>query len=88
MYVSIDVLVVIPGARLSALEGHTAITARALLVLVACALQRLALLSGEAKIPLDHSTLEDLIESFSFSEIRKRTMSTRLCTVLCDTKND
>ena len=88
MYVSIDVLVVIPGARLSGLEGDTAVTARALLVLVACALQRLALLSGEAKIPLDHSTLEDLIESFSFSEISKRTMAARLCTIFCDTNND
>jgi hypothetical protein len=85
IYVSIDVLLVNTGARHSALEGRTVVTARALLVLVACAFQSLALLSEEVEIPLDHFTLEDLIESFSFSEISKRSLKAHLSTILCDT---
>ena len=37
---------------------------------------------------LDPSTIEDLAKSFSFIEIRKRTMQTKLCSVLCDTVSD
>jgi hypothetical protein len=75
-------------AHHSALEGDTAATARDLLVLVACALHRQALVSEGEEIPLDPAVLEDMIESFSFSEISRRFVIARLCTVLCDTNND
>ncbi len=32
--------------------------------------------------------LADLAESFSFSEVRKRTLQSRFCSVLCDTTSD
>jgi hypothetical protein len=32
--------------------------------------------------------LEDLVESFSFIEIKKRGLAAKLCTVLCDTVSD
>ena len=88
LYASIDVLHVHTGARHSALEGHTTFTAKGLLVLVTCAIQRLALLAEEEKVPVDASILEDLIESFSFSEVSKKSLASRLCTVLCDINND
>jgi hypothetical protein len=88
LYVSIDVLQVHTGARHSALEGHTPVTATALLVLVACALQRLALLAEEEEPPIYLSIIEDFIESFSFSEIANKSLAARLCTVLCDTHSD
>jgi hypothetical protein len=37
---------------------------------------------------LDPSTIEDLKESFSFREIRKRTLHTRFYSVQCDKVND
>ena len=36
----------------------------------------------------DLSTIEKLAESFSFSEIQKKALQTRLCSVLCETVND
>jgi hypothetical protein len=38
--------------------------------------------------PLDPSTIEDIADAFSFSEIRKRYLQTKLCLVLCDTVSD
>jgi hypothetical protein len=32
--------------------------------------------------------MEDLVESFSFNEIKKRSLAAKFCTVLCDTVND
>jgi len=87
LYVTIDVLLVNTGARHSALEGHTAANAQDLLVLVACALQRLAFLSEEEEIPLDPTVLGDPIESFSFSKISKRSLAAHLCTAHCDMNN-
>jgi len=37
---------------------------------------------------MDIEALSDLADSFSFSEIRKRTLQYRFCEVLCDTTND
>jgi len=37
---------------------------------------------------LKPSTIEDLVDNFSLSEIRKRTMLTRFCSVICDTVDD
>jgi hypothetical protein len=88
LFISINVLKVYAVARHSALEGHTTVTARALPVLVAFVLQRLAILAKEAKTPLDPTVLEDLIESFSFNKIIKRFLAARLCIVLCDMNSD
>ena len=42
--------------------------------------------------PLEHAVdmeaLSDLADNFSFSEIRKRTLQSRFCSVLCDTTSD
>ena len=56
--------------------------------MVACAIQRLALLAEEEEVPVDASVLEDLVESFSFSEISKKSLSSRLCIVLFDTNSN
>jgi len=37
---------------------------------------------------MDMGLLADIAESFSFSEIRKRTLQSRFCSVLCDTTSD
>ncbi len=37
---------------------------------------------------MDMRLLADIAESFSFSEIRKRTLQSRFCSVLCDTTSD
>ena len=62
-------------------------TARGLLVMVACALKFLHM-TERADQSLDPSSIEDLAEMFSFSEIRKRTLHTRFSFVLCDTVGD
>jgi hypothetical protein len=85
--VTINVLDHHTGVRHPALEAHTAVAARALLVVTACALQHLAQ-SEEDLGDLDPGVLEDLVESFSFSEVKKRSLSARHCTVLCDTVSD
>jgi hypothetical protein len=56
-------------------------------VLVACAIQYLHQ-SGCEDPAIDPSVLESLAESFSFAEIRKRTIQTRFCAVICDTGSD
>jgi hypothetical protein len=37
---------------------------------------------------VDPSTVEGLVESFFFSEIRKKTLQTRFCSALCDKVSD
>ncbi len=37
----------------------------------------------DTQSPIGPSVLEDLEESFSFSEIKKRNLIAKLCTVLC-----
>ena len=69
------------------MEGQPSSTARGLLVLVACRLQQL-LLQPSPPPDLDMGMLADLAESFSFSEVRKRTLQSRFCSVLCDTTSD
>ena len=60
-------------------------TSRGLLVLVACALQFLRQSGTPGSVP---NNIEDLAESFSFNEVRKRSLHTRFCSVLCDTVSD
>ena len=57
-----------------------------MLVLVACALQYLHK-SGTCA-PLDPSTIEEITDTFPFSEIRKRSLHTRFCSALCYTVSD
>jgi hypothetical protein len=88
LYVSIDVLDHHTGIRYSALKGHTAVAARGLLVIVACALHHLAHTIDDEGSTLNPATLEDLVESFSFTETKKKSLAAKFCTVLCDTVND
>ncbi len=37
---------------------------------------------------IDPNTLEDLVESFSFSEISNKSLASRLCTILCEANTD
>jgi hypothetical protein len=73
--------------RHSGLEEQFSTTKRGLLVLIACRLQQFL-----HNLPPDHSvdkqTLSELAESFSFSDIRKRTLQSRFYSVLCDTIGD
>jgi hypothetical protein len=87
MYDSIDVLV--NNTRIkNPLRGYTAIQARDLLVIVACALLHLAFLKEDTPSAPDSFSLEDLARSFSFSEFQKRSLDAKFCTVLCDTVSD
>ena len=70
LFVSVDVLDNHTGVRHVALEGHTATVARGLLVLVACALHHLAQNDEDSWSTPDPTVLEDLVESFSFSETK------------------
>ena len=73
LFVAIDILTHADGIRHSGFEGEPEKTARGLLVLVACALQYLH--KREDTYPCaDSSTIEELAESFLFSEIQKRTL--------------
>jgi len=62
-------------------------TAIGLLVLVDCALQYLHK-SGNTDPNTYPSTIEDVAESFSFSEIQKKTLRTRFCSVFCEIVSD
>ncbi len=37
---------------------------------------------------LDPSTIEDLVDAFSFCEIRKRSLQTQFCEAMCDCVSD
>ena len=82
LYVAVGILTHHDGIRHSGLEGRSSTTARGLLVLIACKLQPF-LQSSPPNHTVDMDALSDLADSFSFSEIRKRTHS-----VLCDTTSD
>jgi hypothetical protein len=85
MFVAIDIFTHNDDIRHFGFEGETMETAKGLLVLVAYALQFLHM-AERADQTLDPSSIEDLAESFSFGKIRKRTLQTRFCSVLCDKK--
>ncbi len=70
---AINILTYVDGIRRSGLEGEPEETARGLLVLVACALQYLHK-KRTIDPNIDSSTIEELAESFSLSEIQKRTL--------------
>ena len=84
---AVDILAHHDGIRHSGLEGQSSTTARGLLVFIACRLHQFP-----QNPPPDHTVdmdaLSDLADSFSFSEIRKRTLQSRFCSVLCDTTSD
>jgi hypothetical protein len=65
------------GIRYPALEGHTTVAARGLMVVVACALQHLGQSEEEHDPPIDQNVIEELMESFSFSEIKKRSLTAK-----------
>jgi len=88
LFVSIDVFENHTGIRQAALEGHTAVAARGPLVLVACALHHLAQTYADSGSTMDLTVMEDLAESFSFSETKKKSLATKFCTVLCNTVSD
>jgi hypothetical protein len=87
LHIAIDVLTHGDGIRQSGFEGKTLETARGLLIIVACVL-RLLEKNGMGDSGLDPSTIEDLADAFSFCEIRKRSLQTRFCAVLCDCVSD
>ena len=87
VFVAIDILTHIDGIRHSGLEGEPEETARGLLVLVACALHNLHK-TGTADPNTDPSTIEEPAENLSFSEIQKRSLHTRLFSVLCEIVTD
>ena len=87
MYVAVDILTHHDGFRRSGFQDQTSSASRGLLVLIAYMLQQLL----QNPPPVNHvdiDALADIAKSFSFSEIRKRTMQSRFCAVLCDTTND
>ena len=84
---AIDILTHNDGIRHFWFEGEPVETARGLLVLVACALQYIRE-SGAANPNTDPSTIEDLADIFLFSEIHKRTLQTKFCSVFYETVSD
>jgi hypothetical protein len=58
-----------------------------MLVLIACKLQQL-LQDPPPDEEVDREDLADLVDSFSFSEIRKRSLQSRFCSALCETTSD
>jgi hypothetical protein len=44
--------------------------------------------SGQCIAPLDPSTIEGISEAFSLNEIRKKSIHTKFCSILCDTVSD
>ncbi len=63
-------------------------TARGLPVVVACALHHLGQSEVEHDPPVDQDIIDDLVESFSFSEVKKRSLAARHYTVLCESVSD
>ena len=61
---------------------------RGLLVVVACALQHLGQSEEVHDPPIDQGVIEELMESFSFSEIKKRSLEAKYCTILCESVSD
>jgi hypothetical protein len=85
--VAIDILAHVDGIRHSGFEGEPEKTAKGLLILVGCALQYKH--KKRTTNPNAYSsTIEELTESFSSSEIKKRTLQTSFCSFLCETVRD
>ena len=55
-----------------------------LLFVVTCALQHIGQSEEEHDPPLDQDVIEELMES----EIKKRSLAAKHCTVLCESAND
>jgi hypothetical protein len=79
-----DILTHHDGVRHAGLEGHPSTTARGLLVIIACMLQQL-LHNPPPKTDLDMENLATLVDSFSFNEIKKRSLQSCFCSVMCET---
>ena len=84
---AIDILTHADGIRHSGFEREPEETARGLLVLVACGLHYQHK-RADANPNTDFSTIEELVKSFSFSEIQKRTLQTKFCSVMYETVSD
>jgi hypothetical protein len=84
LFFTIDILTPNNGIRHYDSEGTTVETARGVLITVARAIQFLQNF-GTYDLAIDSSSIEDLVESFSFSEIRKGPC---FSSVLCDTFSD
>ena len=87
LYVAVNILTHHDGIRHSGLEGRSSTTARGLCVLIACTLQQF-LQNPPPDHTVDTEALSNFVDSFSFSEVRKRTLQSRFCSVLCDTTSD
>ena len=87
LFVAVDILTHHYSVRHSDLEGQSSVTARGLLVIIACTLQQM-LQNPPPNHHLDLDSLADIVESFSLSEIRKRILQSRFCSVLYDTTSD
>lgn len=87
LYVAVDILTHHDGVRHSGFEGQSSATARGLLVLATCRIQQL-LQDPPPNHELDLESLTELADSLSFNDIRKRTLQSRFCSVLCETTSD
>jgi hypothetical protein len=85
--VAVDVLTHHDGVRHSGFEGQPSSTTRGLLVLIVCILQQL-LYNPPPHHEVDMEDLSELADNISFSEIRKRSLQSRFCSVLCETTSD
>ena len=81
---AVEILTHHDGIHQSGLEGQSSTIAKGLLVLIACRLQQF-MQNLPPDQAVDMEALSDLADSFSFIEIRKRTLESRFCLVLCDT---
>ncbi len=87
LYVAVDILTHHDSVRNSGLEGQSSTTARGLLVIIDCRLQRL-LQNPPPEADLDMENMATLVDIFSFNEIKKRSLQSRVCYVLCETTSD
>jgi hypothetical protein len=87
LFVVVDIFTNHDGLRLSGFEEHCSSTAMGLVVLIAYGLQQFFKVPPPGHM-VDLDALAILAKSFSFSEVRKRTLQSRLCSVLCDTTSD
>ncbi len=71
--------------RHSSFEGNPPLPPEASL----CSSHAASIIFSPPDHTVDFEALTDLVESFSFSEVRKCTLDeSRFCSVLCDTTND
>ncbi len=57
------------------------------MVIITCRLQQL-LQNPPPETDIDTENLATLVDSFSFNEIKKRSLQSRCCSVLCETTSD